>query len=173
MLAQAHLSYFLQEADLWKKKKNNSFPVASSKLELSLQLKYSTAHQPNCWKVVTVFGWRYFAYYILFMHTSTHTYSHNPTRTGTHRKETQWIESSYASISFIVRALGHTFVCMFFSFLFFLIYLSMCFCSLSCLVDAFIAACTWHCCSCMQHVSLSIHHKWIWYESPDCLLKMI
>lgn len=94
--------------------KNNSFPVASSKLDLSLELKYSTAHQPNCWKVVTVFGWRYFLRITSCLCTHSHTYSHNHTRTRTHRKETQWIESYYASIFSLWELWGILF-CMFFS----------------------------------------------------------
>ncbi len=69
--------------------KNGSFPVASSQLDLCLQLKYSRARQPNCWKVVTVFGWRYFAYYILFMQIFIHTRTIPHIQESTGRKPTE------------------------------------------------------------------------------------
>lgn len=56
--------------------KSSSFSVASSELDLCLQLKYSTARQLNCWKVVAAFGWRCCAYYILFMQIFRHTHTH-------------------------------------------------------------------------------------------------
>ena len=71
-----HIFYQWFSAWLILAVRNVSFPVASSEPDLYSPLKCSIARQLNCWKVVTVFGWRYFAYYILFMQIFTHIHTH-------------------------------------------------------------------------------------------------